>query len=91
MKVAGYQRSAVIWNRNHWKIFEHVFAGAYLNVISFIKHEKDTATEVYSEPSQISTIEHFIEAATQRCSKKKVFWKYAANLQESTHADVWFQ
>ena len=21
----------------------------------------------------------------------KVFWKYAANLQENTHAEVWFQ
>ena len=31
------------------------------------------------------------EAATQRCSKEKVFWKFAANLQENTHAEVWFQ
>ena len=31
------------------------------------------------------------EAATQRCSYKKVFWKYAANLEEKTHANVWFQ
>ena len=23
--------------------------------------------------------------------KKKVLWKYAANLQENTHAEVWFQ
>ena len=30
------------------------------------------------------------EAATQRCSMKKVFWKYAANLQENNHAEVWF-
>ena len=28
------------------------------------------------------------EAATQRCSQKKVFWKYAANLQENTHVEV---
>ena len=26
------------------------------------------------------------EAAVQRCSYEKVFWKYAANLQENTHA-----
>ena len=26
------------------------------------------------------------EAATQRCSEEKVFWKYAVNLQENTHA-----
>ena len=31
------------------------------------------------------------EAATQRCSQEKVFWKYAANLQENTHAELWFQ
>ena len=29
------------------------------------------------------------EAATQRCSSEKVFWKYAANLQDNTHAEVW--
>ena len=28
------------------------------------------------------------EAAAQRCSLEKVFWKYAANLQENTHAEV---
>ena len=31
------------------------------------------------------------EAATQRCSLEKVYWKYAANLQENTHAEMWFQ
>ena len=31
------------------------------------------------------------EAAIQSCSLKKVFWKYAANLQENTHAEVWFE
>ena len=29
-----------------------------------------------------------IEVATQRCSWKKVLRKYAANLQENTHAEV---
>ena len=33
----------------------------------------------------------YSEAAVQRCSSEKVFWKYAANLQENTHAKVWFQ
>ena len=32
-----------------------------------------------------------IEAATQSCSYEKVFSKYAANLEENTHAEVWFQ
>ena len=27
------------------------------------------------------------EAALQRCPQRKVLWKYAANLQENTHAD----
>ena len=31
------------------------------------------------------------EAAIQRCSFKKVFWKYAANLQENTHVKMWFE
>ena len=31
------------------------------------------------------------EAATRRCSLEKVFRKYAANLQENTHAEVRFQ
>ena len=31
------------------------------------------------------------EAALQRCSCEKVFWKYASNLQDNTHAEVWFQ
>ena len=29
-----------------------------------------------------------IEAAVQRCSQEKVFWKYAANLQENAHTEV---
>ena len=33
----------------------------------------------------------YSEAATQKCSLEKVFWKYAANLQQSTHAEVRFQ
>ena len=31
------------------------------------------------------------EAAVKRSSEEKVFWKYAANLQEDIHAKVWFQ
>ena len=31
------------------------------------------------------------EVAVQRCSYEKVFWKYAANLEENTHAKVRFQ
>ena len=31
------------------------------------------------------------EAAFQRCSYEKVFWKYVADLQENTHTEVRFQ
>ena len=30
----------------------------------------------------------YTEASLQGCFYKKVFWKYAANLQESTYAEV---
>ena len=30
------------------------------------------------------------EVALQRFFNEKLFWKYAANLQENTHAEVWF-
>ena len=32
-----------------------------------------------------------LEAAVQRCPQEKVFWKYAASVQENTHAEVRFQ
>ena len=31
------------------------------------------------------------EAPIQMCHFKKVFWKYAENLQENIHAEVQFQ
>ena len=41
---------------------------------------------------EISDLKLFgTEAALQRCSYKEVFWKYAVNLQENTHAEVRFQ
>ena len=35
--------------------------------------------------------ENLPEAAIQRCSWEDVFWKYVANLEENTHAEVRFQ
>ena len=47
----------------------------------------------FQENFQGQTLWTFIyrEAAVQTCSLKKVFWKYAANLQENTHAEVQMQ
>ena len=33
----------------------------------------------------------YTDAALHRFSWEKVFWKYAANLQESTDPEVWIQ
>ena len=33
----------------------------------------------------------FTEASLHRCSYKMMFWRYAANIQENTHVEEWFQ
>ena len=43
----------------------------------------------YHAPMKL-TISINSEAAIQSCSEEKMFWKYAANLQENTHAEVQF-
>ena len=46
---------------------------------------------VYGPAFQDLRLNYWIpEAATQRCSLGKMFWKYAANLQDNTHAKVRF-
>ena len=35
--------------------------------------------------------DEYPDATLHSCSYKKVFWKYAANLQENIHAEMWFQ
>ena len=42
-------------------------------------------TEAYPELSQT------LKAASHLCCYKKVFWKYAANLQKNAHTEVSFQ
>ena len=61
MRDAADQKYFVARQKNRWKIFERIFTVAYLNVISFINHEKDTTTEVYTELSQASMMEFFYE------------------------------
>ena len=39
----------------------------------------------------LSKLVHNTEVALHRCSKEKVFWKCAANLQEDTLVEVRFQ
>ena len=51
---------------------------------------KQSKIEVIKKTDQGSLIKimKLTQAALQRSSQKKVFWKYAARLQESTHAEV---
>ena len=55
----------------------------YWNVLEIISNTKFTW--------EIHNGVYIPEAAPQRCSLKKEFWKYAPNLLENTHAEVWFQ
>ena len=50
----GWLKIRDFCERNRWKFFEQIFVVAYLHVVSFTKHEKDTATKVYLEPIEIS-------------------------------------
>ena len=54
-------------------------------------------SDVYETNNQQNSLHHYhqhaltlSEASLQRCFLEKVFWKYAANLQENTHAKVRF-
>ena len=42
----GWLKIRDFCERNRWKFFEQIFVVAYLHVVSFTKHEKDTATKV---------------------------------------------
>ena len=46
--------------------------------------------QIFDSEGPVTRKGHRPEAAIQRCSWEKVFWKYAANLQENTHAEVRF-
>ena len=51
----------------------------------------DNVKNFYFDPCKPKIEKHSAEATLQRSYWEKVFWKYAANLQENTHAEVRFQ
>ena len=53
------QRYFVVREKN----IEQISNFAYPRVILFTKHEKDTATEAYIKPSQISMMELFMNSS----------------------------
>lgn len=45
----------------------------------------------YSRPYvKFQRLLHISKPVLQRCSHKRIIWKYAGNLQENTHVRVWF-
>ena len=66
------------WNNFYWEVREISIESEFTNL------KRTCATK-----SRKSI--YFTEATIQRCSYKKVFWKYAANLQKNTHAEVWLR
>ena len=47
----------------------------------------ETATKIFS----YLKFHLVMEAALYRCSQEKVFWKYAAYLQENNNVEMWSQ
>ena len=62
--------------------FKHSFQGSLNSFCSCGFDVEQIRIFFFTAPCLVIT-----EAAIQRCSVEKVFWKYAANLQENTHAD----
>ena len=58
-----------------------------------MRENADQNNSEYGHFSRSASVElvQLLEAALQRCSQEKVFVKYAANLQENSHAEVRFQ
>ena len=58
-----------------------------------MRENADQNNSEYGHFSRSASVElvQLSEAALQRCSQEKVFLKYAANLQENSHAKVRFQ
>ena len=59
------------------------FFGPYFSAVGLITEIYEVNLCIQSECEEIQTR----KAAIQRCPQEKVFWKYAANLQENTQAN----
>ena len=82
------ETSPLICGANQW-------TGVYMITASVMKDlspqhcvSANSLFSTFVSPSGIWS-ESMSEAAVQRCSWEKVFRKYAANLQENTHAEKW--
>ena len=75
----GFNNISLVNMEFYWKI--NSFAERFL----ILKHQKHWGYLF------MFYVLDFPEAPLQRCSYKKVLWKYATNLQENTHAEVWLQ
>ena len=74
------------------KLKKVAFHKQYLSSHITHKNAKKTQTgQSILHAFKFSEKKRLTEAAVQRCSKEKVFWKNAANLQGNTHVEVRFQ
>ena len=65
----------------------------FLKILSsslFLETSKQLHLRSHQELFAIIGVLLMLEAAFQRCSQEKVFWKHAASLQENTHPAEWF-
>ena len=82
-------RTVIFWTAENAEVYQSSQSSwsVLLNyLITNFLNKRDSTVIVSWEFKYI-----FPQAALQRCSCEKVFWKYAANLQENTHAEMWFQ
>ena len=68
---------SIYFKKNHKRQIANAESGYCL----YIANKNDRRNQVLQKP----------EAAVQRCSYEKMFRKYAAKLQDNTHAEVRFQ
>ena len=72
------------------KYYCHFFTFKFTKIWLFsVLHGKHKSGKVAE--NAFTFLQTILDAGLERCSWEKVFWKYAANLQENTHAEVWFQ
>ena len=82
------ETSPLICGANQWTGFYTITTSVMKELSSQHCVSANSLFSTFVSPSGI-WCESMSEAAVQRCSYEKVFWKYETNLQENTHAEKW--
>ena len=83
MKISATDSSAVNFK-------DLYFSRKLTPLQTFTKGIRGIFRTLFFREKHLKVAPKVMEAALQRCSYKKVFSKYAANLQENTHPEVCF-